>query len=136
MALAAGDTEIRVVGVSVNPNQCELDVPVDINLEIESDVALEVHARITLVLDVAVTRHAVTVGGLQTHSVSVGKSAITLHCPSVSLSDIPRRIVNNVAVLRVDLIDGSETQLTSIQLVLQVYEKDGVMHRTIFSPFS
>lgn len=136
MALAAGDTEIRVVGVSVNPNQCELDAPVDINLEIDSGVAVGVHARVTLVLDVAVTRHTVPVGGIQAHSVSIGKSSVTLHCPSVALSDISRRIVNNVAVLQVDLIDGSDTQLTSIQLVVQVYEKDGVMHRTIFSPFS
>lgn len=60
-----------------------------------------------------------------------GTLIVNLDIPE--LTDLPSRIVNNVALLCILICDG-DAVVQTIDLVCAIDEREGVAYRTIFSP--
>lgn len=61
-------------------------------------------------------------------------STVDFAVESIDIKDIERRILNNVAELRLELIDENQDLIDKISLVVAIDDREGVFHRTVFSP--
>ena len=69
-------------------------------------------------------------------SLSAGSSEIEVIFPELTKLPVEDRIINNVAVYRVDFsIPDTSAKVCTLNFVTAIDLRDGVFYRTIFSPF-
>ena len=61
-------------------------------------------------------------------------SSIVFKSEGIDLTGIPKRILNNAAMVAVSLLSTDGSVLTTLNLVMAVDERSGCMFRTVFSP--
>jgi hypothetical protein len=61
-------------------------------------------------------------------------SRLEIETGPVCLEDIPRRILNNVGMVVLTLLDCEGREMSKLNMVMSVDERDGAFYRTIFSP--
>lgn len=67
--------------------------------------------------------------------ISSENHSISFSSADVDVSHLERRVINNVALLVCVLEDEAGVELTRLQSVVAIDEREGVMYRTIFNPF-
>lgn len=67
--------------------------------------------------------------------VAVEEGAFSLCISTPFVDGVERRVIKNAALLVCSIEDESGAELARLQSVVAVDEREGVMHRTIFSPF-
>ncbi len=125
-----------VVDIAVEPNQCPLAGAMDLQLRIKTHSAVQVTVNVRYIFDIAHLKQEFPVNNGSVHTINAGESSVTVSCPDLDLSAIPHRVLNNVAVLVLTISDVTGSILCEKKLVVQIYDKDLAMYRTVFSPFS
>jgi len=77
----------------------------------------------------------VNLGLTEFSKISSENHSISFSSADVDVSHLERRVINNVALLVCVLEDEAGVELTRLQSVVAIDEREGVMYRTIFSPF-
>ena len=73
-------------------------------------------------------------GQSPTFDVTQVPSEVVFCVDRLDLSDIPRRVLNNVAELRLVFTDSENVVHGTVSMVVAVDDREGVLHRTVFSP--
>ncbi len=76
-----------------------------------------------------------SLGQPKTHQLVSGSNEISFKSDGIPIADISRRILNNVGAMEVSLSDTNGNPLSTLTLVVSIDDREGVFHRTVFSPF-
>lgn len=129
------DANTNIVrGLSVLPSSSPLESGFTISAQIPLTCGSEFSARAAFILDIAVSKERIELGEVSCVVKSNSETVLEISIPDMDLSTVPKRLRNNAALLSLALVvDGKDCG--EVNLIASVDERDGVLYKTIFSPF-
>lgn len=123
-------TAIRVSPEDACPIEAELKLGVD--FAVESDLAAA-RWELRYIADHAHRRHVVELGQTEPRALAKGAHTLEHTVRDFGVSGLSQAVIVNVGLLVLTLHDGP-SELLQISLVVQVLEKEGVVHRIVLNP--
>eukprot|EP00741_Cyanophora_paradoxa_P005456 tig00000889_g5291.t1 len=127
--------EIQAKRISIEPNNCPIDAPLNLEVAYESSEAIASAVwELSYLVDMAGKRQVIALGSVGPQAVSKGANSFKFSVPAIDVSGVKKSTLANTGLLQCHLKAGAE-EVVQLNIVTQISKKaDGSLLRTMFDP--